>query len=59
MYHLAVHPANRQRLLAEPELWRSAIEAFLRYYSSVAHGAGHSTYQRNGDIGYLRQRLAR
>lgn len=38
MYHLAAHRADRQRLLAEPELWPSAIEEFLRYYSFVAPG---------------------
>lgn len=34
-WHLANNPQDRERLLAEPELWPSAIEEFLRYYSFV------------------------
>jgi cytochrome P450 len=37
-YHLALHPEDRQRLVAEPDLWPSAIEEFLRYYAFVAPG---------------------
>jgi cytochrome P450 len=33
-YHLAVHPEDRQRLVAEPGLWPAAIEEFLRYYAA-------------------------
>jgi cytochrome P450 len=34
-WHLANNPQDRERLLAEPELWPSAIEEFLRFYSFV------------------------
>ncbi|HTK66331.1 MAG TPA: cytochrome P450 [Pseudonocardia sp.] len=36
--HLARYPDDRRRLLAEPELWPSAIEEFLRYYAFVTPG---------------------
>ena len=35
LWHLATHPADRDRLLAEPELMDSAVEEFLRAYSPV------------------------
>jgi hypothetical protein len=35
MHHLATHPADRRRLLAEPELMPTAIEEFLRAYAPV------------------------
>jgi cytochrome P450 len=38
MYHLALHPDDRRRLVADPSLWPSAIEEFLRYYSFVSPG---------------------
>jgi cytochrome P450 len=38
IYHLAHHPADRQRLVADPALWPSAVEEFLRYYSFVSPG---------------------
>jgi len=38
MYHLATHPDDRRRLAAEPGLWPSAIEEFLRYYAFVSPG---------------------
>lgn len=38
MYHLATNPGDRERLVADPELWPGAIEEFLRYYSFVAPG---------------------
>jgi cytochrome P450 len=34
-WHLATHPEDRCRLVAEPKLWPSAIEELLRYYSFV------------------------
>jgi cytochrome P450 len=36
MYHLATHPADRARIVADAGLIRSANEEFLRYYSIVA-----------------------
>lgn len=35
LWHLAAHPADRDRLVAEPELIPSAVEEFLRAYSPV------------------------
>jgi hypothetical protein len=35
MWHLANHPGDRQRLLAEPDLMPTAIEEFLRAFSPV------------------------
>ncbi len=35
MWHLATHPDDRQRLVAEPELMPTAIEEFLRAYAPV------------------------
>src|SRR5215203_4258195 len=34
-WHLATHPEDRRRLVAEPDLWPSANEEFLRYYAFV------------------------
>lgn len=36
--HLGRHDADRLRLIAEPHLWPSAIEEFLRYYAFVTPG---------------------
>jgi cytochrome P450 len=35
VYHLATHPEDRQRLVAEPELVAGAVEEFLRAYPIV------------------------
>ena len=35
LWHLAGHPADRERLVAEPELLPTAIEEFLRAYAPV------------------------
>ena len=35
MWHLATHPEDRARLIAEPELMPTAIEEFLRAYAPV------------------------
>ena len=35
MWHLAMHPDDRRRLIAEPELMPTAIEEFLRAYAPV------------------------
>ncbi len=35
MWHLAAHPEDRRRLVAEPELMPTAIEEFLRAYAPV------------------------
>jgi len=38
MLHLARHPEDRRRLVADPALWDGAVEEFLRYYAFVAPG---------------------
>ena len=38
IWHLATHPEDRRRLVAEPELMGTAIEEFLRAYSPVTMG---------------------
>ena len=35
LWHLASHPEDRRRLVAEPELMATAIEEFLRAYAPV------------------------
>jgi cytochrome P450 len=35
LWHLAQHPADRQRLREEPDLWPTAIEELLRVYAPV------------------------
>jgi cytochrome P450 len=35
IWHLAQHPEDRKRLVAEPDLWDTAIEELLRAYSPV------------------------
>ena len=35
LWHLATHPADRERLVAEPELIPTAVEEFLRAYAPV------------------------
>lgn len=35
LWHLATHPADRERLVAEPELVPTAVEEFLRAYAPV------------------------
>jgi cytochrome P450 len=35
LWHLARHPADRQRLAAEPQLMATAVEEFLRAYAPV------------------------
>jgi cytochrome P450 len=35
LWHLAQHPADRQRLVDDPDVWPFAIEEFLRAYAPV------------------------
>ena len=35
LWHLAQHPEDRQRMAAEPAVWDTAIEEFLRAYAPV------------------------
>lgn len=36
LWHLATHPADRERLVAEPDLLPNAVEEFLRAFASVS-----------------------
>lgn len=38
LWHLATFPDDRRRLLAEPDVWTTAIEEFLRAYAPVTIG---------------------
>jgi len=38
LWHLAAHPADRERLVAEPELLPTAVEELLRVYAPVTMG---------------------
>src|SRR5688572_28816858 len=38
LFHLATHPADRERMVDEPELLPTAVEEFLRVYSPVTMG---------------------
>ena len=38
LWHFGTHPADRERMAAEPELWPSAIEEMLRFYAPVTMG---------------------
>lgn len=35
LWHFGTHPADRERMVAEPDLWPSAIEELLRFYAPV------------------------
>jgi cytochrome P450 len=38
LWHLATHPADRQRLVEDPSLIDTAVEEFLRFYAPVTVG---------------------
>ncbi|WP_420626743.1 cytochrome P450 [Candidatus Poriferisodalis sp.] len=38
LWHFGTHPADRERMVAEPDLWPSAIEELLRFYAPVTMG---------------------
>ena len=38
LWHFGTHRADRERMVAEPELWPTAIEELLRFYSPVTMG---------------------
>ena len=38
LWHFGTHPADRERMAAEPDLWPSAIEELLRFYAPVTMG---------------------
>ena len=58
LWHLATHPEDRRRLVAEPELIPTAIEEFLRAYSPVTMArevvqdttVGGCPYARGGQV---------
>ena len=35
IWHLATHPDDRRRLLDDPDVWPTAVEELLRFYSPV------------------------
>ncbi|MEZ5342527.1 MAG: cytochrome P450 [Acidimicrobiales bacterium] len=35
LFHLATHPGDLQRMVEDPDVWPTAIEEFLRFYSPV------------------------
>ncbi|MDE0320883.1 MAG: cytochrome P450 [Acidimicrobiaceae bacterium] len=41
--HFGTHPADRERMAAEPDLWPSAIEELLRFYAPVTMGRRAAT----------------
>ncbi len=49
LLHLATHPADRRRLVAEPELIDSAVEEFLRAYGPVTMARVVSADTKIGD----------
>jgi cytochrome P450 len=56
-WHLATHPDDRRRIVEDPELIRSAVEEFLRYYAIVTPGRNvlsdidfHGCPMKKGDI---------
>ena len=38
LWHFGTHPADRERMAAEPDLWPTAIEELLRFYAPVTMG---------------------
>ncbi len=50
LWHLANNPADRQRLLDEPELLPIAIEEFLRFYAPVTMARIAETDVEYGDV---------
>ena len=47
LWHLATHPDDRRRLVAEPELIPTAIEELLRAYSPVTMAASSPRTSRS------------
>ena len=43
LWHFGTHPADRERMAAEPDLWPSAIEELLRFYAPVTMGRRAAT----------------
>jgi cytochrome P450 len=58
LWHLATHPADRRRLVAEPSLMPTAIEEFLRAYAPVTMArevvkettVGGCTFREKGQV---------
>ncbi|WP_420443477.1 cytochrome P450 [Candidatus Poriferisodalis sp.] len=50
LWHFGTHPADRERMAAEPELWPSAIEELLRFYSPVTMGRRAEVDVEIGDV---------
>ncbi|WP_419864956.1 cytochrome P450 [Candidatus Poriferisodalis sp.] len=43
LWHFGTHPADRERMATEPDLWPSAIEELLRFYAPVTMGRRAAT----------------
>ncbi len=50
LWHLSTHPADRQRLAAEPDLFPTAIEELLRAYSPVTMARQATEEIQAGDV---------
>ena len=50
LWHFGTHPADRERMLAEPDLWPSAIEELLRFYAPVTMARRAVADVRIGDV---------
>ena len=50
LWHFGTHRADRERMAAEPDLWPSAIEELLRFYSPVTMGRRAEEDVEIGDV---------
>ena len=50
LWHFGTHPADRERMAAEPDLWPSAIEELLRFYAPVTMGRRAATDIEYGGV---------
>ena len=52
LWHLAGHEDDRRRLAAEPDLWDTALEELLRFYSPVTMGRNATEDVDYGDVAF-------
>ncbi len=50
LWHFGTHPADRERMVAEPELWPTAIEELLRFYAPVTMAREAAADVTIGDV---------
>ncbi len=53
LWHFSTHPEDRRRLANEPELFPSAIEEMLRFYSPVTMAREVTEETRAGDVTFM------